>query len=187
MSAPVTVWRYVLRARGDWAVVLMDSSGIFSAVSSWGAFGYYWPRHGHQDFREFFLGKDVVTSPSYFAGKFRPELVYDEDRTFQRIRERILRSRREGDLSKEKAREEWDHFVEVACGQYASKWNDTHSISEEDFRTWYDGTSLHDAHECAFHGDHPDAVGFVQSFLPLLAEAIQAELVTERGAAGGAA
>lgn len=188
MSTPITVWRYVLRSKRGWAVILMDSTGIFSAVSGWGNFGHWWSHHGHDDFRKFFLGKDFAQYPSYCAGKFRPATVYEEEKTFQGIRRRILEWRREGSLSKEEARKEWDHFVEVTCGQYFMKWKDVTSISEEDFRTWYDGTSLSDAAECAYYGDDPQAVGFVQTILPLLAEAIQAELAAEQGrAAGGAA
>lgn len=185
MSAPVTVWRYVLKSKSGWAVVLMDSTGIFSAVSDWGNFGHWWSAHGHKDFREFFIGKDFAKWPDYAAGKLQKGRVYDEEKTFQRIRERILRWRREGYLSKEKARREWDHFVEVVCGQHCMEWADVSSISQEDFRTWHDGTRLSDASECAIYGNDPQAVSFVQTILPLLAEAIQAELAAERGAAGG--
>ncbi|QRK06029.1 hypothetical protein JQX13_38780 [Archangium violaceum] len=187
MSTPVTVWRYVLRSKHGWAVILMDSTGVFSAVSDWGNFGHWWSHHGHKDFREFFLGKDFARWPSYCAGKFRPEQVYDEEKTFQGIRRRILEWRRDGSLSKEEARREWDHFVEVACGQHFMEWKDVNSISKEDFHEWYDGTGMPDASECAYYGDDPQAVGFVQNILPLLAQAIEAELAAERSAAGGAA
>jgi len=184
MSTP-TVWRYVLRAgRANWAVVLLDSTGIFSAVSSWGNFAHWWSHNGHEDFREFFLGKDFVKGPNYFAGKFRTTRVYDEERTFQSIRERILRWRMEGFLTKEEARKEWDHFVAVAGGQYLMKWKDVRSISKDDFRTWYDGTGMSDAAECACYGEDPQAVGFVQNILPLLAEELRWDLMAEACARG---
>lgn len=185
MSAPVTTWRYVLRQKGmGWAVIHMDSTGIFSAVSDWGSFGHWWSHHGHKDFREFFLGKDFAKWPDYCAGKFSSRRVYDEAETFQNIRRRILEGRRSGWLSEERARKEWDHFVEVACGQHLCSWEDVDTISEWDFRTWWEGTGLSDASECASYGADPQATGFVRNILPLLAEEVYWDLMAEACARG---
>lgn len=184
MAETVTVWRHVLRSKHGWGVVLMDSTGIFSAVSAWGTFGHWWSHHGHKDFREFFLEKDWARWPDYAAGKFRPQRVYDEEKTFRKIRRWILEGRREGSLSKAEARREWDHFVEVVCGQHIMDWKHVDSISMEDFRTWYDGTGLSDASECAHYGEDPEAVGFVRTILPLLAEELRWDLEAEACARG---
>jgi hypothetical protein len=189
MSTPVTLRRYVVRGpnRG-WAIVVLGSDGYFSALSDWGGYAYMWTHHGHTDFREFFLKKDFAKHPDYMAEKLGRRRVYDGVQTFQGIARRILSSRRSGYLSKEEARKEWNHFEEVAAGQYGMKLRDGGELSQWDFRTWHDGTSLSDAGEAACHSHDPQAVGFVTNILPLLADAIQAELAAEqRGPAGGAA
>lgn len=61
-----TVWRYVLpfNQRSDGGTFLLDSSGMFSAVSAYGGYAYRWSAFG-TDFRSFFARCDA----DYLYGK----------------------------------------------------------------------------------------------------------------------
>lgn len=62
MTTPVRHWRYdVPGAPGiDRATVFLDSTGVFTSVSAYGAFGHWYDGPGTRDFREFImqLGED---------------------------------------------------------------------------------------------------------------------------------
>ena len=170
----VTTWRYHLRGTdglgSGWAIVFMDSIGVFACESDFGAFCHRWPENGwsnpsERDFRQAFLSFD----DEYVLRKVARQDHYDSAATCARVKERIIESRRYGSWSKERARTEWD-----LIGRYENLY------SMHDFGQWYERTSIDEAYECAVHTFSPQAMGFKQYVLPRLRGAIKAQLVEER-------
>lgn len=165
MKPDPTVWIYKLRdERGHWlARVVMTSDGYFSTVSDYGNYAFWW--HAFEgDFRAFFAQCD----DGYVLGKLAKRDYYDGEATRTRIREHILEYRRDGWLSKDRAREEWDLLNR--CGV----------DSREDFARWYDETKFDDAAEFAKYDHEPDARMFAERVLPVLREALRKEMAAEK-------
>lgn len=92
---------------GAWAIITLDPRGIFQAVSDFGTFAYDgWGHHGRESFKHFLV---EGLSRDYFLGKTaRGERRFSLEKTKRRLREDVVGQRRDGDLTKEKAREAWD-------------------------------------------------------------------------------
>lgn len=154
-----TIWRYVLRniQYEGWAIVVMDSSGYFSAVSDFGNYAYKWSAFSG-DFRKFLLGLDSC----YLLGKISERSYFDEAEVTRHIKEAILRYRKTGSLTRERAREEWDMVDDIQ--------------DETTFYNWCLETSLSDPSEYG-HRDFPsDAQGFAHRVWPRLCDLWRAEL-----------
>lgn len=161
--------RYVVSGeRGQWlATVFLGADGVFSTVSDYGNYGYWWGGIGGDgDVRRFLCGCNA----HYLTGKLSPGREYDGDATERGIRKHILEQRREKAYTKEFARVEWD-----ILGSWASP--------SEDFRSWYEQTEIGDASE--FYCDRPrqQAVAFVEKVMPRLCEMLRAEMAAEKAAA----
>lgn len=160
--------RYDVRGeRGQWlATVFLGAEGIFSTVSDYGNYGYWWGAIGGDgDIRRFLLNSE--RDPDYFRIKLNPTSHYDGEATCEAIRKQIIEWRKDGTMSREEAREEYDR-AETACA---------------DFRDWYEETEIEDAGE--FYVTKPDAqaVAFVEKVMPRLCEMLRAELAAEKAAA----
>ena len=165
----IQMWRYTLptidRIEG-WGIFLMDSTGIFAAVTDYGNYAYSWSHYGEKDFREFIIG--LEKSPSYLLGKVaRHEYKYDGEETLKFIKKHILEYRRDANVTREEARKEWDLLEEYEL-EY-----------EYGFNQWYESTSLDDAHEFYHESYSASAIGFAKKLIPRLAELLRAELDKE--------
>jgi len=82
----VLVWRYALHPlpKGGWAKILLDSTGIFAAVSDWGNYAFVWSawKHGQEDFRTFVA--ELEKDPDYAAGKLMFQRVSPKERAHAR-------------------------------------------------------------------------------------------------------
>jgi hypothetical protein len=159
----MTDWikRYDVRAKSEWAVVVVDSKGFLGIVSTYGNYAFHWTSFG-EDFKAFLL----KINEGYLVGKLtlgRPE-EYDPRKTLKFVETHILENRRNRNYSKEKARKEWD-LLEV--------WDDLEH--EDDFKSWMGQTSIDDAYE--FHCSVPcsQATMFADLLWPKFKEALQAD------------
>ncbi|MCM3294238.1 hypothetical protein M3661_29565 [Paenibacillus sp. MER 180] len=165
----VKFWRYYIPPVDSiegWGVFVLDSTGVFAAVTDYGNVAYKWTHHAEEDFRHFFA-KGV--SGGYLLQKlFYEHKRYDGDATLRDVKEYIIDCRRDGSYSREKAREEWD-----LLSYYDDLDNDA------SFVRWYDHTSLSDAGEF-YNTSYPaSAKAFVNKLIPRLSEAIREELAME--------
>jgi hypothetical protein len=163
--------RYDLRiGHYDWASVVIGSDGFFAACSSWGGYAYRWGAMGCADAREFFLDKEYARYPDYILSKLcGARDVYDGDATCANVKRAIIEARRHGPRSAEWARREWDLLREHGNLE-----------SREDYALWYQETRIDDAYEHAAYVYPNQAQGFVRNVMPVLADAIRAELAAEK-------
>lgn len=164
----VKFWRYyVPNIDGEgWGIFLLDSTGMFAAVTDYGNCAYRWAHHGEDDFRKFLTGG----SWGYYLKKLFPhEYEYCQEKTLQSIKERILYSRFNRYITEEQAREEWDLL---------ERHDDLYSSS--DFTRWYDETSLDDAGEFYEQDYSASAKAFCYKLLPRLAEMIEKDIQNDK-------
>lgn len=174
---PVKLWRYYLPNinHEGWSEVVISSGGFFAAVSDYGNYAFAWRSMGCDDARKFFLR--APQEWSYFAnklGSYEEYRQYNGDATEAAIKDVIIHRRREGELSRHEAREQWDLLADF-----------DHLDRKEDFARWFDVQDLggdiyeHIQTRCA-----PGLEAFCKVTMGRLAEVIRAELEQEaRGAA----
>ena len=165
----VKTWRYHLPSiKGEgWAIVFIDSIGVFTCVSDWGDYGYRWHEAGWgpQEFRQFF----IRCEDDYILRKIAPNDTYYGEQTLKNVKRHIVELRRGGTFDRDQAREEWDRLDE--CEQLRTR---------EDFAVWYQATTKIDcAYELVHYGPEPQALGFMEHVMPRLREVIRAELAAE--------
>lgn len=163
----VTIHRYYLPSiKGEgWAVVLIGSDGMFTALSDYGNYGYWWSHHGCKDVREFFLR--ATKDPDYFVRKLTHghQDIYDGDATVKDIKKYILEVRRDRSWTAEKARAEWELLDNYEIAD-----------SSEGFSRWYDNTRIDEAYEYRHTKPQPQAVAFVEKVMRRLEEVIRLDL-----------
>lgn len=164
----IKFWRYYIppvdRIEG-WGIFLLDSTGMFAAVTDYGNYAYMWDHHGKKDFREFVAG--LAKSPYYVLGKVAKK-DYSGKETIKAIKEDILDNRRDGSYTKEFARREWDLLKNT---------DDMDSVFG--FKEWYDNTHVSDASELYSMDWSLQAKAFATKLMPRLAEALKDELRKE--------
>jgi hypothetical protein len=103
--------RYVIRADHEWAFVYIDEEyGTFQCQSSYGTYAYIWRAIGQRTLKEFLAGLDF----DYFMKKARPDFqIFDFDGSVERMKEAIVRCRREGGCEKVEARAAWEALGEI--------------------------------------------------------------------------
>ena len=107
---PIT-HRYYLPAlpknKDGWSVVFIDQTTcVLSIVSECGNFAYRWNSLGlaDDDFRNELLGFDI----GYLKEKLKDNsLIFDRSETAKSVRQKVLKLRRDGGLSKKEARKDW--------------------------------------------------------------------------------
>lgn len=172
MSA-TTTWRYYLPALPDysdsWSIVFVDSTGCVAVCSDYGDWCHRWVTKytGCADFRDFFVDSGADYVASKFGGGRRYELdVLDGDATRRRIRRDICERRRQGGLSREEARVEWELCDSVVEG-------------DREFSLWLRDTRLDDAFELAVHTMAGGLKHWVTVSLPRLQQMIREQLAAE--------
>lgn len=118
----VKVWRYA-RGGNGWFVAFVDEIGCVSIQSDYGDYAYRWFSFG-DDIRTFLM----QCNDSYLRDKFtygRPRVVKGEE-SIKRFKETILDDRRQGGLSKKKARELYDAVPEYLDDGFSS--NDLEAV-----------------------------------------------------------
>lgn len=142
---------------------LITHDGLVACNTDYGSYSYWWMSTGCDDIRAFLVKIDT----GYLLGKFSPHDEYDGDATEKNVRRTILRMRREGSLTKEEARKEFDRLSE-------------HELdSETGFAFWYRDTDLGDAWEFAVYGPKPEAVAFTENVWPAFVRRLREEMANE--------
>jgi hypothetical protein len=152
-----------------WATIVLGADGFFAAVTDYGNYAYRWCHTGDDDFRNFV----VSISGDYLLGKVSRDDVYDGETTARDIKRRIRRQRREGWITKDEARTEWE-LVE-SC--------DVENGGEHAFGCWYEETNMCDASKMRSDRYPNDATAFAEKTLPRLKAMLRAELAAESKAA----
>jgi len=168
MKKDIQFWRYSIPPTDSvegWGIFLLDSTGMFAAVTDYGNYAFKWTHHGCKDFREFVI--KAHKSYDYILGKLISK-VYSGKKTINHIKRHILEYRWERSYSKKFARKEWDLIKEI---------DDMDNVIG--FKEWYDSTHIEDAAE--FYGEDwtPCAKAFAKKLMPRLAEVLKAELAKE--------
>lgn len=98
--------KYTLRFDyGDYAIFTIDDTGMFNCQSSFGDYAYHWNAFG-DNFKEFLCGIDS----GYLFRKLCNEDYFDFNKYVEDSKKEILKLRKEGDLTKEQARELLEFF-----------------------------------------------------------------------------
>jgi len=168
---PVKFWRYYLPSENGegYAIIFIDSTGVFSAVSDFGNYGHIWGATGSQSIREFLL--DSEKDWHYFAKKLDPKDIVDWDATQKRILDHLQSNYREGNYDGETFKEETRL---LAASPITDEWS---------FHNWYQDTTLVDAHEFQVRRLSYQVEMFVKKTMKRLCAVLKVELANE--AAGG--
>jgi hypothetical protein len=160
------VWRYVLHNVGalrcGWAIILLDDTGTFTAVSDYGNYAFRWTSFG-PNFRQFLsqINDGYLMSKITFGWEHKIDLAA----TSRGIKDYILEQRRSRDLSKEAARDEWD-LVEL----------NLEDDNQCGFQDWCASTEIGDSWEFAVDAVDRDAEAFVEHVWPRFVELLEADL-----------
>lgn len=162
------VWNYNLpstEAREGWAYIVIREDGFFATVSDFGDYAYLWSHHGCDDARKFFIRDNW----EYIARKLKPEEHIHAEKSFNAVFRDIIEDRRDGRLSKEAARERWEHV------KYYTGDDDWEGFIRDDATHGY-----FDEPWCFAVAElDPMVVRFAKETMPRLAELIRAELKRE--------
>lgn len=159
--------QYFYQVRGgstEWMRAWLTSDGCISIVSDYGNFGYWFGAPGGE-FRRFLTQCDDHYLGTKFSDGHRE---YKGEETLRRVKERILSHRREGDLSREEARTEWDLLDQFDRLEH-----------EQHFTRWYDQTELSDASEFYCTGISSQIEWFLKRLWPFFVKALEVELAAE--------
>ncbi len=106
MKAPIYTYYLSSDKHGSWGKFIIDGSGYFSCVTDFGNYAFQWTAIGPGDFRSFL----VSLNADYVMGKLNwgRGLVFDDDKTRNLARTKLLEKRRERMVNSDEAREIWD-------------------------------------------------------------------------------
>ncbi len=161
------IWRYEGpnedKCYGGWFIAFIDSAGCLAVLSDYGDYSYRWHSPG-ASMRHFLL----CCNTGYVADKFgyNVKAEIDGDATRKGIREYILETRRQGTLTKEEARLEWENSR-----------NDFDS--DVDFSDWMQGSNFDDSYEF-YRSRKPQLEAFMRQVWPRLVECIREDLESEK-------
>lgn len=164
------VWHYKIQSTGageGWAHVMIREDGFFATVSDYGNYAYWWTATGKKDVREFFLRAE--DDWHYFAKKLRPDTQLDQEASFDRVLQDIREERRRGDLTKEEARERYEHVKWFGRDDWEG------FLRDEDTNRYWD-----EVWDFTVRTLSADVVCYTQKILPKVAKLIEAELAAER-------
>lgn len=163
MPSDLKMWRYSLPSiKGEgWAIIFLDETGCFAALSDYGNWSYRWNQRGIPEgttFRHFLLRCD----DDYILRKIAPQQEFDAEKTRNNIKELVLGMRRESQLTAGEAREEWENAESVN--------------SEYEFWRWHEYTELPESGELYSLKYSEEARAFLKHVMPRLRELIKNDL-----------
>lgn len=167
-NPPLTRFYFVRCAeeRTAWARVWITDDGCITILSDFGNFGYWFGAPG-SEFRKFLTG----CGPDYLFNKFTSGNceACDTAGSVEAIQKHICRLRRDGTLTRDAAREEWELIRE------------NNEFDEFARVHWYEETQLESAHELPrYVRDHAnDVAAFMRHLWPGFVEQLKAELGRE--------
>ena len=113
-----TVEKYTIHPEEDqcrclWAIcVLDDETWTFFATSDCGNYSYRWCIENQRSFKQFLTQLDR----SYFLSKISDESEVDEEESIKRMKEYCIEDYREGSITKQEAREQFDKIKNIEAG-----------------------------------------------------------------------
>lgn len=170
----LTSERYDLRIGYDWAIFILGEDGSFHVNSSYGDWAYAWWHHGRESFKHFLIELGEDSTYSYLINKLAKgqRTYFDLDKTLSSIYKEILFARKDGALSKEKARDLYNEVKELpeygcSIDLFISAIYDTTHLSKfyEDF----------DSLPVSKEYDH-SLIQFVEIFWPALTKILKQEI-----------
>ncbi|QQR47781.1 hypothetical protein JKA73_17760 [Myxococcus xanthus] len=187
MAEP-TVYQYRLRtADNRWlAEVFLRSDGLFTVVSDYGNYGYWWGNPG-RPVREFVAALADRDESDYLCGKLGSRDWWDGTSTLKAIREHIIEYRRDGSWTKERAAEEWQTLSEALTTWHDVDARNATEMDELQFHNWFRETKIDDASEFAAYDYEPQLRAFASEVMPVLATAIREQLKAEAAVADATA
>lgn len=174
LASSVELWRYAFPtvrqpAFQGWCIFVLGADGYFSAVSDYGAYAYLFTHHERADFRSFLLDCDT----EYLAEKLHPQKEYDGRSTFEFVQSEVVRRRREGSLTPQRARAE---------AKLLRTYEELHTTL--DFTRWLEETELRDASELAIYSHPSRVIHFIEKCVKTrLAPILREDLELARQAA----
>lgn len=183
MGAQPKFYRYHYRGLKDhhnmyWATLFLDEVGNLAVVSD--CFNGACRPFSCRSIRHFVLELDPKY-PDYLAEKLVGRRTrFDPDKTFRRVKEHLLYSRRQNDITKEKAREAYDDLIK-GFGKDAWRWNNVDDPKEWEYylsdqyyeiygSEWYENLT---------YSWDTGVLSFISNCLPGLQEEIRKELALE--------
>lgn len=150
-----------------WGIFLLDRSGIFTAVTDFGNFAYWFSLRENESVEEFLLS----TRPDQILCKIANQDVVDIEETIKYIKENLLYDRREGRFTEADARKEWKLIEELQ--------EDLDEYSNDvAFQYWYDKTHIQ-FDDGFYQYKYPSAaVRFSNETFVRLQEKLRAELLS---------
>lgn len=163
---PTTRFYQVRGEYRTWARIWITQDGCISVLSDYGNFGY-WFGAPACEFRKFLTG----CGDDYMHSKFSDgEREFDQVGTERAAKDLVLRARRNQDIAREEARDEWDAVkgVDWSCEYSRSKW-------------YFEETKLVDcgASEVLQRRIPMHVQMFVKELWPLFIAQLEAELAAE--------
>lgn len=153
------------RQSTEWGRFWLTDDGCLTILSDYGNYGYWWSNTGGE-IREFLIGCD----DGYLMRKLAAgEREFNGRSTVRAIRELIISWRRDGSLSKERAREEWSLL---------DRYSDMNHPDE--FREWAGRTEFGDAWEFAAYEIPCQLQQFMERLWPGFIQQMSAELEAEK-------
>lgn len=162
----VRMWRYVVQSDkggSEWAVFLIDSTGMFAVVSDRGNYAFWWHAYGERDFRAFLAGLDG----DYVRRKLHPDKEYDGDATLKAVKTQIRWLRRTHALDAKQAKHERGLLTKHNRLQ-----------DREDYALWAQDTTL-DICELARYSPPNDILEFTRVIYPRFVELLKRDLAAE--------
>lgn len=160
--------RYDVRCEeGRWlGTFLVTHDGLVCCNTDYGDYSYWWHAFG-DDIIEFLL----QINTGYLLGKVSPRDEYDGEETEKEIKRLIIQARRDGSLSQEDAREEWDLLGDLERSEGFALWlRDTKLDSEHGFG---------DLWELACHRVNRQAAMFAEKVWPRFCQMLRDEIQKE--------
>ncbi len=145
----------------EWGYFFINAKGLFVAHTDFGTFGYHWPVDEEWDFLKFLAGR---IDRDYLLSKISRRDVLDEDKTQKALLRDLLERRREGYISKVRARELYDGLLQP------HDTNIMHWAMEQ--KEFYEN----DAYELAVYVYPVEAQAFVDRLFPVLQQQLREEL-----------
>ena len=165
--------KYVLKFNDglDWAIFIIDETGVFSCQSTFGDYTYVWSSFG-ESFKEFL----IKLKPNYLYRKLCKKTKFSSEKYIESCKKQILKDRRGGYFNKEEAHEFWD-FLENTLERFDSP---DYTLAQIDNDSSV-GRLIPDLYESEYNpNEHMeyenDSVAFVEELYPMFVNILKEEL-----------
>lgn len=125
-----------VQTKHSWCRVQWQENGRVVILSDYGDWSYWWGHRGSASTATFLAQLDCDYMCHKLLGSHSQEI--DTQRTYRAMQDAVLQARRDGLLTKDEAREEWDRVQDFEGG-------------DRSFEMWVQDSALDDAYEYKCH------------------------------------